>query len=159
MGEALAVWQIDVKRWWPESLDPEDGEPAMPHDTFFDREMPLYVEWDYYSKRWIVPHNKTYAFKFEGPWSSPLRLETEVAAAKKAAVANLLSADALLAVSTAYSSQYIGSNTPVSIIEKCEQSLLDILVKEHGQTEDSVRRSPLCEWPLYHFVTLPAEYT
>ena len=40
MQEAREIWRIEVRKWWP--AHPEDGEPDMPHDTYFDREFPLY---------------------------------------------------------------------------------------------------------------------
>ncbi len=39
MADAKHIWKIEVKRFWPAAS--ENGEPDMPHDTFFEREMPL----------------------------------------------------------------------------------------------------------------------
>lgn len=63
MEEVREIWRVEVRKWWPAS--PEDGEPDMPHDMYFDREFPLYVEYGNYNQRWLVPADKNHAWHFQ----------------------------------------------------------------------------------------------
>lgn len=53
MSDAKVIWEIEVKRWW--RAEYETGEPDMPHDTYFDREFPLYIDYDDYGRCWVTP--------------------------------------------------------------------------------------------------------
>ncbi len=63
MNDAKDVWQNAVKRWWLGSY--EDGEPDMPHETYFDREMPLYVDSGDYDQKWLLPADSGQRAHFE----------------------------------------------------------------------------------------------
>jgi AbiV family abortive infection protein len=74
------IWQLDqvedyfresAREWWPGSI--EDGEPDMPHDTYFLREANLYVDLDSYSGSWIVPSHSAKATLFEFSLFTPLK--------------------------------------------------------------------------------------
>ena len=155
MAEASVLWSNEVRRWHSESLDPESGEPAMPHDTFFDREMPLYVDWDYYSKKWLLPNNKMNAWKFESDLlpSCLERLRAELAEVKLAEQANLLSPEALMAVNLIWSGSFVNDKTTMNVVEKLERRLVDLLMADKVAAEEDLHRSPLFNWPLYHFTT------
>lgn len=159
MAKALEFWRIGVRRWWPESSDPEYAEPPMPHDTFFDREMPLYVDWDYVTKQWIVPDDGMNIYKFNTKhWPSHLdKLRGELADAQEAVRSQLLTADVLLVLNDVYSGTYVTEKTTTSQIQRMEELVTRRLVADHHVSEESVRRSPLLEWPLYHFATLGSD--
>ena len=61
---------VGVREWWPGSL--EDGEPDMPHETYFLREANLYVDFDEFSGSWSIPSYPAKSVFFESPFSSPL---------------------------------------------------------------------------------------
>ena len=63
MNDAKGVWQRAVKRWWQGSY--ESGEPDMPHETYFDREMPLYVDFGDYDQKWLLPSDADHRAHFE----------------------------------------------------------------------------------------------
>lgn len=65
MGHVRVFWDAEVTRWWP-STHPESGEPDMPHDTYFAREMPLYVDFIEYDGAWSVPDSTMGRMKFDG---------------------------------------------------------------------------------------------
>jgi len=157
-GVATA-WRFWTKRWWPESPDPESGEPAMPHDTYFHREMPLYVDWDYYGKRWILPDNTMDPMRFAGG-TEPSRLDTlraDLKQMKGATAGGLLSPSALLCVNEAWRNTYVNESTTPATLEKVQQQLIADLVARIGAPDETARRSPLLARPLYHFTTLTAE--
>jgi AbiV family abortive infection protein len=63
MKDAQSLWETAVKRWWPGY--PEGGEPDMPHETYFDREMPLYVDFSDCDQGWLVPADSDQRAHFE----------------------------------------------------------------------------------------------
>jgi AbiV family abortive infection protein len=66
MKRIKEIWLTDITRWWPS--DYESGEPDMPHDTYFEWELPLYVDYVAYDGRWHVPDNSS----AEWIWPQPL---------------------------------------------------------------------------------------
>ena len=42
MTHVKELWDVFIKRWWPSGY--ESGEPSFPHDTYFARQTPLYVD-------------------------------------------------------------------------------------------------------------------
>ncbi len=63
MAYAKEIWDNDMIRWWP--ADPESGQPEMPHDTYFAREVPLYVDFEEYAGGWFVPDANERKYIFE----------------------------------------------------------------------------------------------
>ncbi len=159
MGQAADRWRIAVRRWWPGSSDPQDGEPAMPHDTVFDREVPLYVDWDYWSRTWIVPRQSTNRLKFDNAhWPSELdRFRAELQTVKEAAAKGLLSAEALKTVNTIYGGTYIGDSTPMDTIHKLEEKLVASVSSKLSLSDADILKSPLVALPLYHFTTVSGD--
>lgn len=157
MAEALDVWRLEVKRWWPGSPNPEDAEPALPHETFFDRETPLYVDWDYLAKRWVTPTHGTNVLKFDNKYreNDLERLRSELEDVKAAFSNGLLSATAFKVLNDVYASTYVKETTSNSVIKKREAKLVESLSGELGVSQREIITSPLVGWPLYHFTTLP----
>jgi len=57
LSHAREIWEVEITKWWPNN-NIESGEPNMPHDTYFSREMPLYVDYIDYDQRWSVPRDE-----------------------------------------------------------------------------------------------------
>lgn len=58
------IWKNETRKWWP-SDSIESSEPGMPNDTYFSREMPLYVDYIEYDEKWHSPSNKKESSHFE----------------------------------------------------------------------------------------------
>jgi len=58
------IWGNETRKWWASDAI-ESGEPDIPHDTYFSREMPLYVDYIEYDKKWHSPSNKKESYHFE----------------------------------------------------------------------------------------------
>ena len=157
MAKAFAVWKIEVKRWWPESPDPEQGEPPMPHDTFFAREIALYVDRDWVTKRWIVPDNNVNAYRFDSThWPSDFdRLRSELTMVKQDASNGLLSCGGLKIMNEVFGGDYVNNKTPETLLRKRNRTLVACLAEATGQPESRVLESVVTARPLYHFTTVP----
>jgi len=160
MAEALDLWKLEVKRWWPGSPNPEYAEPALPHDTFFDREAPLYVDWDYLAKLWVTPTHGTNALKFQKKYGEDdlESLTSELKGVKAAFSNGLLSATAFKVLNDIYASTYVKETTDNSVINKLEAKLVESLSAKLAVSQEEIIASPLVGWPLYHFTTLPEDW-
>src|SRR5215470_12110093 len=58
------AWDAETVRLWSGG-PPENGEPDMPHDTYFRRELPLYVNYSDYANGWIIPEDSSHRSEFE----------------------------------------------------------------------------------------------
>jgi hypothetical protein len=151
MERAGRFWRIAVTRWWPAG-DPEDGEPDMPHATYFYRELPLYLDFGDYERRWLVPDNANQRSRFEwqpGPLEKAERL---LEPWRLADAAGLCTAEALQIVNSVFSRRYIGADTPNVELERLYSTVEERITEEIGISSESFRMSPLIRWPLYHFV-------
>lgn len=157
MDRALAWWQIETKRWWPGSSNPEDVDPPLPHDTFFDREMPLYVDWDYLINRWVVPDQRMNRRKFDNKhWDSDFdTLRSEFRRVQAALADGLLSRNALQLVNEIYCSTYISDKTEDTVLRGLNDKLTSAFAEVLSVDNERVSQSPLYVLPLYHFTTLP----
>jgi len=64
MQHAKDIWESEITKWWP-SNDPTSGLPDMPHSTYFNRELPLYVEYIEYDQKWSIPDDDEESIHFE----------------------------------------------------------------------------------------------
>ena len=64
MAHVKEVWDVETTRWWS-SPGYESGEPDMPHETYFEREMPLYVDFVDQDQKWFTPRAGTRKYVFE----------------------------------------------------------------------------------------------
>jgi len=159
MGQAADLWRTAVRRWWPESPNPEDAEPPMPHDTVFEREVPLYVDWDYWAKRWAGPTQSTNIWRFDNAHlpSELDRLRAEFHAVKDAAAKGLLCGRALETLHDIYSSTYINESTPAATVRALEDKLVAEPSLQLAVADAEIRSSPLLAPALYHFTTFPPD--
>jgi AbiV family abortive infection protein len=65
MAQIKELWNVATTEWWP-STDYESGEPDMPHNIYFSRAMPLYVDFGDYDQRWYEPKKEAaFGYKFD----------------------------------------------------------------------------------------------
>ena len=62
MEHVKEMWMAEITRWWPSGY--ESGEPDFPHDTYFLRELPLYVDFIDFDQQWHVPDHRTQWHRF-----------------------------------------------------------------------------------------------
>jgi AbiV family abortive infection protein len=157
MEEVKRLWEIETTEWWP-SKDYESGEPDMPHQTYFIREMPLYVDFVDYNQKWYEPEiEAVLAHKILGKF----RLSDTEGALKrlrKSFDAGLYTAKSLAILNDIFKGVYIKEDTPLERIERLYEKTAQQIEAELGIGRNSFFESALHEWPLYHFTTLPRPY-
>jgi len=63
LNRARKIWEVEITKWWPNN-DIESGEPNMPHDTYFSREMSLYADYVEYDQQWSIPSDDSASHYF-----------------------------------------------------------------------------------------------
>ena len=150
MDRVKETWEIEVKKWWPAS-DPESGEPDMPHDTYFNREMPLYVDFIDFDQKWFTPEVNTGKCLFEG--TSRLAESTEsLRKLRDTSEAGLYKPECLSEFHDSLKDFYITEDTKTSDIIRLYQDAGKRIEAKLGIPMDMFEQSALCAWPLYCFV-------
>jgi AbiV family abortive infection protein len=153
MADANAIWRIEIKRLWPGSC--EAGEPDMPHDTYFDREFPLYIDYNNYTRGWSVPQNVSQKPYFEGVFSEkPITTTSNLIQSwSDAASIGLCSGKVLGILNSVFKKHYIGEAVTRAELVRLYEKVGKRIAEDTGIAVESFVSSPLAEWPLYHFVS------
>jgi AbiV family abortive infection protein len=153
MKDAQSLWETAVKRWWPGCY--EDGEPDMQHETYFDREMPLYVDFGDYDQKWLLPTDSDQNAHFE-----PCLGRTPMSDAhdlldpwEKASSLRLCTPETLTAVNRVFAQCYVKETTDVNVLVALYKRVAQALESDLVVRFDDFEESPLHQWPLYHFVS------
>ena len=151
MADAKRLWEIEVKRHWP--APPESGEPDMPHDTFFEREMPLYVDYGDYDRCWLVPTDcDDEAYFFSAGRTRFSQIEKRIEKWKLAESVGIVSPDVFAILNTIFKDHYIGESTTVETLGCLYEKMAKRISEQTGITADLLMDSPVIQWPLYDFV-------
>ena len=152
MSQVLSIWETSVKKWWPEPID--SGEPSMPHDTYFEREMPLYVDCNSWDPDWIRPDSGSAVFDMLSDNLRCSDLEHHISGWRVVENLGLMTVEAFKVVRETMSKMYFGERST-------RVELLRILAKLETSLRCRARNSepwqdlnlPLATWPLYHPVS------
>ena len=154
MADARKVWDLEMVRWWPSS-GPESGEPDLPHDTVFDREMPLYVDFGAGHGGWFVPNKGAWAWMFEEEYivGEPRVQQTGrvLTGLRGVSGAGLFGPDALRILNEVFRSVYISEDTPNEELDRLYESYEEQVRQLLGS--DDLPFSVVRRFPLYHFLT------
>jgi len=155
MKHAKDIWESETTKWWP-NTNPTSGEPDMPHDTYFDREMPLYVEYIEYDQKWSVPNDDEESIHFEKGIGADIITKT-VECFDKLQFTNsigLFNSTCLTILNDEFQNYYISDKTENSTIGKINEKVALRLYTEQKIEVESFVKSIFHCWPLYHFSTL-----
>ena len=153
MCKAKTLWESEVKRWWPAG-PPEDGEPDMPHDTYFDRELPLYIDYGNYDHCWLVPTDSDQnAYFIEMFGKTPIsKTEKLIVPWQKADAIGICSAEVLSILNVVFKKNYVHKdNTWEQLIRLYKQTAKRVMA-EVGIPCEEFMASPFVQWPLYALV-------
>jgi AbiV family abortive infection protein len=155
MAEVMDLWRIEVRRWWPSEV--ESGEPDMPHNTYFDRELPLYVDFSDWSRRWLVPSSESQKAYFV-----PMFGETEISrtrmilnALRRSRAQGLLDPPCLRVINETFKEQYLGEQTTAAALQGLYEQAARRVVNEIRVSKETFLQSTINRWPLYHCVSQP----
>jgi len=155
MKHAKDIWKSETKKWWTND-DPTSGVPDMPHSTYFNRELPLYVEYIEYDQKWSIPDDEEESIHFEEIIGADIITKT-VECFDKLKFTNsigLFSPPCLTILNDEFQNYYIKENTDNSSIQSIYEKVFSRLITEHNIKPDLFIKSIFRGWPLYYFLTL-----
>jgi AbiV family abortive infection protein len=153
MEQVKIFWESETTKWWPSS-DPESGEPDMPHETYFSREMPLYVDFIEYDQKWHKPENAITGatlslekMRFKDTQEGLKRLQQTFES-------GLYNPEGLTILNNNFKKHYITEKTSSEEIQRLYEKTAQQMEQELSIKKEMFFESALHEWPLYHFTTL-----
>ncbi len=152
MQDAQTIWETEVRRFWPGNL--ESGEPDMPHDTCFDRELPLYADYDEFDHRWLVPCDADHNIYFRLMLGvTPVdKTDKLIDSWRRASFVGICSPKVLSLLNAAFKKHYIGLDSTWDDLTRLYAKLAEQVNAQTGILPDVFRVSPISKWPLYHLV-------
>jgi len=153
MEQIKIFWEAETTKWW-HSSDPEYGEPDMPHETYFSREMPLYVDFIEYDQKWHKPENAITGMsltlekmRFKDTQEGLKRLQQTFES-------GLYNPESLTILNNNFKKHYITEKTSSEEIQRLYEKTAQQMEQELTMKKEAFFESALHEWPLYHFTTL-----
>lgn len=152
MRQAKELFELETKKWFP--ADPESGEPDMPHDTVFLREMNLYVDFIHYDQRWWLPgladsRDRFTESAYPHSWDA---FQQDFDALGVTVTQHLTTPEALSLLNNHFRSVPISESTDISVVDETHQRLYRDLHQLCAVTAEDFRRSLVPRVPLYAFV-------
>lgn len=154
LAHAREIWEFEITKWWP-NHDPESGEPDMPHDTYFSREMPLYVDYIEYDQKWSIPSDESESFYFtETIGLDALSIsEKYLEIIKSTDNVGLFQPQSLSIMHDIFKKTYIKENINKNDLIKFYQLIDERINKELSISKGTIFKTIYFGWPLYHFLT------
>jgi len=150
MQDAKSEWLESVERWIPYSEN-ENAEPI--HETYFLREMPLYIDFLDHDQRWSTPKEDIAEYNYS-MGGGILDSKSALARLKKTQQSGLFSPSVLNLINEKFKKHYFSDMNS-------DETLLNLHVKTAKQIETKTgvsatiyQESSLNTIPLYHFLTL-----
>ena len=153
MEQVKNIWETEVKHWWP--ADYGDGLPDMPHDTFFNRELPLYVDYGDYERCWLEPNDSDQEIYFmELPWiGGPMsRTSQLIRKWKQTDAIKICSPEVLAILNSTFKTRYLPEDATWAQLYHLYMDVAQRVSRETDISVESFMASPLVRWPLYRFV-------
>ena len=153
MDQVQYNWKLEIKKWWPG--DTMSGEPDMPHDTYFGREMTLYVDFLAQFQTWSIPNNasdKNEFFDDSFGESKLKKTEATFDTIRETKDIGLFRVDALVEFHESFKKHYLTEKTTTEDVLKVYRDAASRIRDNCGIPVDQFKNSALSEWPLYHFV-------
>ena len=153
MQQIKVFWEAETTKWWPSS-GPESGEPDMPHETYFSREMPLYVDFIEYDQKWHKPENVITGISLS---LEKMRLKDTnegLERLRQTFESGLYNPESLIILNNNFKKHYITEKTSSEEIQRLYVKTAQQVEQKLSIKKEMFFESALHEWPLYYFTTL-----
>jgi AbiV family abortive infection protein len=149
MRHVKEIWIAEITRWWPSGY--ESGEPDFPHDTYFKRELPLYVDFIEFDQNWHIPQHDTNKFYFNASFGEDIFSKSKAALKRLRKTADLqfFGSKYLKILNDTFRKRNLSEDTETEFIIALNNKVYARLPKK---LQNSFKDSALFEWPLYPFV-------
>lgn len=150
MQDAKNEWLESVERWMPYS-EKEDVE--LIHETYFLREMPLYIDYLDHDQRWSTPNEDIAEYNYS-MGGGILDSEEALERLEKTQQSGLFSAGVLNVINETFKKYYFSDKTTDEILVKLHNKTARQLETKIGILGTTYKESSLYKTPLYHFLTM-----
>jgi AbiV family abortive infection protein len=155
MDDALKCFNIDRVRFWKAtsgSFDAPPDEPDMPHDTYFHREMNLYVDIGETREWWVSPpsYGRERFDKSIGPFEERKQTQDHLLAFDKLRVGNAITEQALQTMNGLWRGHYVNRDWRRGQLDVLWDKTATALLRVCTLKEGEIMNSPLCFWPCYY---------
>ena len=149
MDRVREFWVAETTKYWPSPH--ESGEPNFPHDTFFHRELPLYVDFIEYDQEWHIPDDAydQYRFKMESGGDAFSKSKKFFERIKTSQDKGFFKPQVLSILNKEFKTQIISGKTLTDDIITINAKIMASMPKE---IKSDYLKSSIHEWPLYYFV-------
>lgn len=151
MEHVKEMWLAEITRWWPSGY--ESGEPDFPHDTYFLRELPLYVDFIEFDQKWHLPDRHTLKYRFDREFGEDSFSDSKKALNKlnESRESGFFSPECLAILNGNFRKHFLSEKTEnitmAGIYKKVKDQLSD-------HFKEDFESSALNHWPLYPFVDI-----
>jgi hypothetical protein len=150
-------FDCDRVRWWPAGGTPDEPatEPDMPHDTYFDREMNLYVDYVTYNASWSVAGPSDHPSDFDdinGLRDVRAEAREQLGAFEVIQNGGALSPDSLKAFNSVWRGQYVVRQARDEDIVGLWYKAVEQVSRTSSCSSEQLLDSPLCLHPCYDLV-------
>lgn len=150
MQDGKNEWLESVEKWIPYSEN-EDAEPI--HETYFLREMPLYIDFLDHDQRWSTPKEDIAEYNYSmggGILDSASALER----LKKTQQSGLFSSDVLNLINENFKKHYFSETTSDEVLINLHKKTAKQIETQTSVSATTYQESSLHTIPLYHFLTM-----
>lgn len=153
---AYNFWEIETKKFW--KGDFFSGEPDMPHDTYFSRQLPLFVDCECTFSCWSIPENKTYEFFFKPDDLNVFMIvKSKFGEFEYADYEGLFTPESLNLLHLTFKDHYINMGVKNNLIFDLYRKYIEKICRILPIDSQTVQNSPLVKYPIYHFLTIKSD--
>ncbi len=150
--EILADWRHSIEHW-EESVDEDGGEPISYHETHFTREIPLYIDFDFFDQCWTKPASNLAEYSQSMGYGQTW-VEEDLEFLERSQKDGLFSVDVLTIFNEEFKKNYINEKTAINTVKRLNEKIAAKLENLTGIKAELYDRSALNKYPLYHLLTL-----
>jgi len=152
LDEIEEEWCRGVEHWG-EPLDENKEKPISYHETYFTREIPLYVDFNPVDKCWSSPAEDLAEYSASMGYGQTW-VEDTLKLLQESQKNGLFRPEVLAIVNEVFRNFFINQKTEMELVKKLHEKTGRQIEDTIGITSALYNRSALNRYPLYHFATL-----
>ncbi len=152
LDEIEEEWCRGVEHW-EEPLDEDKVKPISYHETYFTREIPLYVDFNPVDRCWSSPALDLSEYSASMGYGQAW-VEDTLKVLKESQKNGFFCTEALTIVNDAFRKFYINQKTDMGFVKRLHDKTARLIESKIGIHRELYYRSALNRYPLYHYTTL-----
>lgn len=151
--ELLSEWRYSIEHWEEEPVGEDREEPISYHATHFTREIPLYIDFDFFGQCWTEPASYLAEYSQSMGYGQTW-VEEELELLQRSQADGLLSVDVLTVFNEEFKKNYVNEKSTINKVKRLNRKIAADIENLTGIKTELYERSALNKYPLYHFLTL-----